>query len=165
MNIKNNKKRGFTLIEMVLYVALFAMFSLILINTLILMTKSFRASQIQSDIIQSSEIMERIARETRKGTSITTIASGDLKVRIEDGTVAGDSVEFVLSSGNISFYQDDVLIGNLNPTNTYVTAMTFDQITTTKSVAVKVVLSLRSTRDAQNKVYNFYDTIVLRQSY
>lgn len=166
MKFKDKNKKGFTLIEMVFYVTIFAIFSLVAINTLILMVKSFRESQVQSDIIQSSQIMERIVREIRNGESIT-ISANSLKLRVgEDGTLVGDTVEFVLSSGNVLFYgNDDVLVGNLNSPSIIVNNLTFTEITTTQGIAVKVYLSLTSRKDNTNKTYDFYDTAVLRDSY
>lgn len=163
----NKNKRGFSLIEIIFYIAIFAIFSLVIIQTLVLMTKSFRTTQIQKDIVQGGEIMERIIREIKVATNINSITTNTINLRKDDdlGTAVGDTTEFVLNGNNINLLEDSVLIGNLNSSNVIVNNLTFTQITTTQGVAVKVYLSLSSTKDSTNKVYEFYDTAVLRGSY
>ncbi len=163
-NFLKNKK-GFSLLEMIFYIAIFLMLSMLIIESTIVLTKSFRNAKINIELSEGVNIMERIAREVRGASSIVSIASTDLKVRIEDGTVAGDSAQFTLSGANLLFYEDDVLVGNLNPSTISVSGLTFTQITTANSVAVKIEFTATSTRYGGTASATFYDTVVLRGSY
>jgi hypothetical protein len=61
------------------------------------------------------------------------------------------------------FKENGVLTGNLNVPNISIIGLSFTEIITTKSKAIKMNLSVRSKGDTS--VENFYDTVVLRGSY
>lgn len=167
MKFLNKKTKGFSLVEMIFYIAIFAIFSLVVIQALILMTRSFRTTQIQGEMVQGSEIMERIIHEIKIATGINSISTNSINLRKDDdlGTVVGDTTEFILNGNNINLQEESVLIGNLNSPNIIVNNLTFTQINTTQGIAVKVYISLTSNKDSSNKAYEFYDTAVLRGSY
>jgi len=155
-----NYKEGYTVVELLFYIALFALLSIVVIDAMITMTKSFRETSIQAEWIQGSTIMERISREVRQAEEVTTISASSLEL-----TNSGGTVEFVLSGTNIQFLENDVFTGDLNTANIVVTGLTFTQITTTVGEAVKIALTIRSTNDAQSRTQNFYNTVVLRGKY
>lgn len=163
-NLLKNKK-AFSMIEMVFYIAIFLMLSMVIIQSTIILTKSFRLAKINIELAEGANIMERMSREVKQASSIISISSTDLKVRIEDGTVAGTSARFVLSGSDISFYENDVLIGNLNPTTLSISGLTFTQITTANSIAVKMQFTETTTRYGSTSSAIFYNTVVLRDSY
>jgi Tfp pilus assembly protein PilE len=162
---KNKFEHGSTLIELIFYISLFAVVSLLAIDAMLVMTKSFKETAIQSEFVQSGGIMERISREIRQASSISSISSTDLILNTTTTAGVSKTVEFLLSGSNIQFLENGTLVGNLNTPNIVVTGLTFTSITTTESKAVKVYLTLRSSNDRQNRVKEFYDTIVLRGSY
>lgn len=166
--IKNTKKlkNGYTLLEVLFYISLFVIFSVLVIDTLMTMTRSFKTTTINSDIVNSSSIMERMSREIRQAYTISNIASGDLTVVVYD-IVDSLSIptRFVISNGNLEFYKNNVFVDNLNSTNSTVESLSFNQITTAKGSAVKIVLGVSSNRDPLSHIYYFYDTIVLRSDY
>ena len=161
--IKN--KKGYALVDLLFYIALFAVLILAVINSLITMTKAFRQITVQADLVQSSSILERISREVRQAYGINSISSSDLKLNSTDESGNNKTVRFLLSGSNILLYDNDVLTGNLNTPNIVVTALSFTEITTAAGKAIKMSLSVRSTRDGTGRVENFYDTVVLRGSY
>ncbi len=161
--LKNNK--GFTLIEMLFYVALVAILTISVVSSLVVMTRAFKETSIQGDFIESANIMERISREVRQANSINAISSSDLKLNTKDEAGNAKTVRFLLSSSNVEFYENDVLTGNLNSPTIAVTALSFTQITTPQANAVKITLSVKSTRDLLARVKDFYDTVVLRGDY
>ena len=59
------KNRGFSLLEVVFYIAVFAILSIVVINALLTMTRAFKESTIESDIVRAGGIMERISREVK----------------------------------------------------------------------------------------------------
>lgn len=163
-NFFKNKK-GFSLLEMIFYIAIFLMLSMLIIESTIVLTKSFRNAKINIELSEGANIMERISREIRGASSVISISSTSLKVRIEDGTLVGDSAQFTLSGNNILFYEDDVLVGNLNPSTLSISSLTFTQITTASSVAIKIEFTATSTRYGGTASATFYNTVVLRESY
>ena len=153
------------MIELLFYISIFAVVFLIMINSIIVMTRSFREASINTDIIQSSGIMDRISREIRKAESINTINTSDLKLNTTNDAGTATTVQFSLSGSNIIFYDNDVLLGNLNSPNISVTSLSFTQITTAKGTAVKVFMTVLSNNYGSNRSENFYNTIVLRGNY
>jgi type II secretory pathway pseudopilin PulG len=171
-NIKNkntffsqSRKGGYSMIELLFYIALFTIVAIAVINSMITMTKAFRETAIQSELGSSSVIVERISREIRQASNINSISSNNLQLATTDENGVAKTVQFVLSSSDVQLYEDGVFTGNLNSPNITVTALTFSQITTTAGKAVKVSLSLSSDNDVLSRTLDFYNTIVLRGQY
>ena len=164
LKIKNYKK-GYAILELLFYIAFFAILSLVVINAMIVMTRSFKETSIQGELIQSGVIMERISREVRQAYNISSISATDLNLDSTDNGGANKTVEFLLSGTDIQLLENGVLTGNLNTPNIAVTALTFTQVTTTKGKAVKVALTVKSNNDALARTQDLYDTIVLRGIY
>lgn len=167
MRIKNYKikTRGYTILELVFYISLFAVFTIVVINSMITMTRAFRETVVQKDLIQSGAVIERIGREIRLANGINTISLNDLKLNTKDDFDASKTVEFLLSGSDIQLLENNILTGNLNTTNLSITALTFTQVTTAKGTAIKIFLTARSNRDQLSRVEDFYDTVVLRGNY
>ncbi len=165
INKKNKTKYGYAILELLFYISLFAILTIVVIDSMITMARSFKETTIQEQLVQSGTIMERMSREIRQAVDINSISGSDLKLDTKDASGNSKTVEFVLSGTDIHFLENNVLTGNLNTPNTAVTAVSFTSIVTNKSTAIKVVLSVRSVNDSLNRSVNFYDTIVLRGSY
>ena len=163
MSIKSLKRnKGYGMIEMLFYVSLFAILSIAVINSMITMTKSFKETTIQAEFLNGGNVLERLSREIRGAQSITSITnSNDLKIKSFDGT----DLEFVLSGQNIQFLKNGNLVGNLNSSGVSVLGLSFTKISTVKSEAVKIVLTVKSVHDTGNRTEDFYNTVVLRGEY
>ncbi|MEI6280772.1 MAG: hypothetical protein WCP17_02110 [bacterium] len=162
---KNQTKQGYAVIELIFYIALFVLLSLVVINAMITMAKSFKETTLQAELEQSGAIMEKMVREIRASYDIGSITTNDLVLNTKDNNGVNKTVEFLLSGSDIAFKENNVLTGNLNTPNIVVTAINFTQITTTKGKAVKVFLTVRSSNDALARTQDFYDTVTLRGSY
>ena len=156
---------GYSVLELLFYIAFFATFSLLVINAMIIMARSFRETSVQGELRESAVIMERIEREVRQAYDISSISANDLNLDTTDSAGANKTEEFLLSGSDIRFLENGILTGNLNTPNIAVTSLTFTQITTVKGKAVKVAFSVRSNNDSLARVVDFYDTVVLRGSY
>jgi type II secretory pathway pseudopilin PulG len=166
IKLKQKTNRGDTLVEMIFYVALFAMLSIVVINSIIVMMKSFKTVEIQKEIIQAGGIMERISREIREANKIGALNSpSDLEINTKDSTGASEILGFVFSGSNINLLQNSNNLGNLNSPNIAVTSLSFTQISTAEGSAIRIQLSVSSKDDPQSIVYNYNDTIVLRGNY
>jgi len=159
------KNSGYALIETLFYIALLAIFSIAIVNSIIIMTKSFKETTLQAELMQGGTIIERISREVRQANSIATISSTSLKVNTVDGDGNPKTVEFLLSGTDIQFLENGALTGNLNTGNVIIGGLSFEQILTTNGVAVKMTLTLSSSHDKLLRESDFYDTVVLRGSY
>lgn len=161
--IKNNE--GYAILETLFYIALFAILSIAVINALITMTRAFKETAIQSELVESGNILERVSREIKQADNINSISASSLKLDTKDDTGVDKTVEFSLSGSDVRILENDSFIGNLNSSNIIVTSLNFTQINTAKGEAVKITLSLGSNHDSLNRVEDFYNTSVLRGDY
>ncbi len=159
------KNKGYTLIELVFYIALFAVLSFSVISALITMTKSFKETTIQAQLTVGGDVMDRLSREIRKANSITAITSTDLTLATTDDAGADKTLEFQLSGTDLKLIENSTFTGNLNTPNIAITALTFTQITTAQGKGIKVVVTIKSVNDTLARTADYNDTIVLRGGY
>jgi type II secretory pathway pseudopilin PulG len=63
LKIKNQKfNKGFSLIEMVFYISIFIILSLVTIDAIIALTKSFKATKVNIELAQAGTIIEKIIK-------------------------------------------------------------------------------------------------------
>ena len=160
-----NWKGGYVLLETLFYILLFAIISIAVINAMITMTKAFKETLIQSELMQGGNVMERISREIRQAYGVNSITVNNLKLNTKDNNGINKTVEFSLSGSDIRLLENDVFIGNLNTSNATITDINFTQINTLKGTAVKISLTVKSNHDLQDRNETFYDTVVLRGDY
>jgi hypothetical protein len=164
-NQKREIKNGYALLELLFYISLFVILSVVVINAMATMSRSFKETSIQAELIESGTIMERISREIRGAYGIGSVGAGDLVLNTKDSGGANKTVEFLLSGTNLELLENGTLTGNLNTPTISVTALAFTQITTAPGKAIKIVLTVKSANDALNRTQDFYDTVVLRGAY
>jgi hypothetical protein len=130
------------------------------------MAKYFKETKIQRELSEGAFVMERITREIRQAYDITSISSSTLKLATmaEDGTPT-KTVDFILSSGELEYRENDVFVSNLNSANLTIGGLSFTQINTTEGEAVKVVLTVQSENDNLGRSVDFYNTVSLRGAY
>ena len=160
-----NWREGYVLLETIFYIALFAILSIAVIDALATMTKSFKETTIQAELMQGGDIMERISREIRQASSVNSISINDLKLSSVSSIGVNKTIEFLLSGSDIQLLENGSFVANLNTQNLTVVSLTFAQISTVKGVAVKVFLRVMSKHDTSEREQDFYDTVVLRGSY
>ncbi|MEI8270280.1 MAG: hypothetical protein WCG45_02840 [bacterium] len=163
---KIKKNEGYSLIEMIFYIALFAMLTTVIINSMMTMIRSFKEVSIKREITQGAEIMERISREIKQANKINTIDTpGGVKLDSKDESGTYKLVEFALTDKNIRILENSNFIGNLNSPNIEVDTLTFNKITTIKGEAIRVLLTVSSKHDYKNRSFNYQNTVVLRGDY
>ena len=165
--IKNLKKTqaGFTLVEVVFYVALFAILSVVLLDVMISMTGFFMKTISNGDIVQGSAIMENISRDLKQANNFS-FASNVLTINTRNDTGNPKTIIYTFSGPNMQV-TDSVLgnLGNLNTPSVAVDSFNVTMINTLNGKAAKINLTIESNRDAENDPENFQDTVILRGSY
>ncbi len=162
---KNKTINGYAIFELLFYIAFFSVLSLVAINAIIMMTSSFKETAIQSELAQSGTIMEKMSREIRRAYDISSISATNIILNTKDDDGANKTVEFSFLNSNVELLENGALVGNLNAPNIIVSGLIFTQITTVKGKAVKILLTLKSNNDKFGRFIDFYDTVVLRDSY
>ncbi len=170
--MKKNKQKGYSLVEMIVYLAIFTIMSVAVINSFIVVMSSFNSTRTNRDLLESgSTALERISREIRQANNIdianSTIGSnpGVLQLNSTDSADTALVVRFITSNGALNLYQGGVLIDNLLGQNISVTNLIFRRISTTVGEAVKIEMTLQDTKSKNLTTVNFYNTIILRNKY
>lgn len=169
----NKGTQGFTLVETLIYVSLFAVLSVFLINSLLIMMSSYTTVRANNDILDAAHnSYERLSREIRSAQSIDNIVSvfgvnpGILKLNTTDSSGSSITEQFNLNSGtgNLEFTNNGTLVGDLNGGHVEITSLIFRKITTAVGSAVKIEMTIQSGRMPSLSM-DFTDTIVLRGDY
>ena len=170
-------KGGFTLVEMLLYLALMTIITIALVRALVVVFSSNQTSFADSNIRNSAySAMENMIREIRSSESIDTAdsalypsAAGVLELNQVDASGNPYLVKFATSSaGTLDFFEGSTtpaLVGPITTNGTKVTSLVFTPINTGNSQAVQIQMNLQSTVNGLTKNQAFYDTIILRDSY
>lgn len=160
--------RGYSLIELVIYIALFVTISLVVMQSLIAITKTYAAARAYRTLQQNGElVMERLTREVRQASSISTAGSvlasspGVLALGGEEA----DTTPYTLSVGVVN----DIVTLTKNTTATPLSSdevsvdeLIFWHIDTLTEDSIRVQLTLSTTR-APVVTSTFNTTIVLRE--
>lgn len=172
MNTFNKKKlnRGFTIMEVLIYVFILGIISVAIITASLAVMSSFNKTKITRNILESgNNTLERITREIRQSNSVDVANSslgsnpGVLMLNSTDGAGSPKTIRFIIENGALNIYQNGSLTGNLLNQNVNITNLIFRRISTGEGEAVKIEMTLSN---SDNSIFeNFYDTIILRGGY
>jgi type II secretory pathway pseudopilin PulG len=170
MTLRRNQ--GYSIVEILIYLAIFTILSVLVINSFITVTRSFSTTRTNRDLLESgSGAMDRISREIRQAKSVDVPNStfgtspGVLSLSSTDSGGTAETVKFIVESGALNVYINGTLVGNLIDSNISVYSLIFRHITTTEGEGVKIELTLQDTPGPTPKLEKFYDTILLRGNY
>ncbi len=170
--MNKNKQKGYSLVEMLIYLAIFTIMSIAVINSFIVIMSSFTTTRTNRDLLESgSTAMERMSREIRQAISVdvanSTLGTNSGLLQLNSTNNSGNVtvVKFNVLNGNLNLSQDGVLFDNLLGQNISTTNLIFRRIATTKGEAIKIELTLQDTKSKNLKTANFYNTIILRGGY
>ncbi len=166
--LKNEK--GFSIIEIIIYLAIFTMISLLVINSLLTVMTAFSKIRNNRSILEAGmNSMERMSRDIRQSKSIdllhSNLGAGILQLNSTDESGNPIIIKFSKENSKLDLYQAGVLSGNLLGPYVNLDSLTFRKITTTRSEAVKIEMSINDKRSKTNQIRKFYDTIILRGGY
>lgn len=168
-HIKN--KRGFSLVETIIYVAFFAGLISAMIFGLAVSFKAYSFTRAKRQIsIDANLAIERIVREVRQASSINDGSSsfgvnpGVLVLNSIDTSGNPVTVKFSVVNDVISVTENSVLVGGITSGFTDVENLTFTKLTTPVGAGVKIDLRVRSTKGVSNTA-DFHNTAMLRGAY
>ena len=161
---------GFTLIEAIIYIAIFVMLSALLIDSLVVISKAYDDVRVNRDMLSSvNTSMERIAHDIKSASSwvsgssnsVFATSPGKLTIKNFDNTTE----VFELISGDVQFTDQTGYVSNLTGSHVFVDSLIFRDISTANSKAVKIEITMHSLRYPSAKSLSLSDTVVLRGSY
>ena len=158
------RTRGYTLVEMLFYIALFAIISVFVINALITTSRAFAIARATRALNTSAEgAMERMAREIRLAdaidvASVFNATPGTLKMTsIDAATGNPQTMTFSLASGIVQLQKGAGTVQDITSGTVSVSSLIFRQIVGSSSPAVKIEMIINGVP--------FYDTALLRRAY
>jgi prepilin-type N-terminal cleavage/methylation domain-containing protein len=164
-------KRGFSLMEMLIYIAILVLIMVVVINILFNIISSQKKFKTAKNVENSAAYtLERINREIRDAQSIDTLGSvfgsnpGSLKLIGTDVNGNSKTVEFFVSSSTVHIKENGIDLGRLSQTEGRVTNLIFNRITNTHSDSVRTRLTVESGTSTNYRSENFYSTTILRGS-
>ncbi len=170
-NKKVNRKKspsafgGYAVLELIFYITFFAILSIVLVNAMITMAKSFKETSIQAELVQSGMMMEKISRELRQADDFS-FASNILIINTRDDFDNSKTITYAFFDSSAQI-EDSLLgdLGNLNTPNIAIIDFNFTPVITAKGKAAVVTLTVRSNNDTSERTITFNNTVVLRGSY
>lgn len=161
--------QGFSIIEIIIYLAIFTVMSIVVINSFIIILSSFSGIHINYEFLNSGSMaMERISREIRQSKNIdmthSVFDSNSSIIRLND-TDGSSYIDFYRNGNNLEISKNGTEVGSLLTQDIIITKLEFNHIITTNSEAVKIEIDLQNTKSKINRTEKFYDTVVLRGGY
>jgi len=163
--------KGYTLVEMVIYLALLALFLGVIVMVLLGVGQSLTYVQTTLDIQKSAiTSVDRIIREVQQATSIDSgnsvfnTSPGTLSLTTKDDSGNTVTRTIYLDDGRVHMKENGIDMGALTTSDVTVTALTFQYINVVASKAVKVEMTIQGGTGANALSENFYTTAVVRSS-
>jgi prepilin-type N-terminal cleavage/methylation domain-containing protein len=165
-------KNGYTLVEMIITVALSALLLLVITGASLSMSKSHdRARDFLEINSTANGAFSRFSRDIRRATSIDVVNSvlnaSDgkivLKMKKEDGS--DDTTVFYLSESRVKELYNGAIIGDITPSTIDISNLTFRLFQMSTTTAVRIEMTVAPDASSTIPSLNFYGTYVLRGSY
>ena len=158
-------KKGLSLIEMLIYVAILTAIFVFVVNSILITIKSFNGYRVTRYIAASAEAaMERMTREIRLANDINEASVFDG----HPGHLILNSIEFFASSTQLMVKETSQNAEALTPAGVELINLVFREVATSTnstSKTIKVEMELKAGKGNYQKTAKFYNTVVLRGSY
>ncbi len=163
---------GFSLIEMLFYVAIMTIIFLAIVETVVLLASSYNSVKANNAVLSSALFsLDRMVREIRNSNGVNNTGSvfgvnpGSLLLNTTDDSGNPRTVQFYIDSGKLSDKENGVYAGPLTSSGAKVSRLVFYQINSVKSQAIKIEMTIQSGTGTASTSANFYGTATIRNSY
>lgn len=166
--------QGFSIIEVLIYIALLAGMCVAIVNTTLVLGRSLYTVRALNGLQTSAlNSMERLTREIRGakrvddavGESVFETSPGRLWVEGTDASGNPTRVEFALSGNALTMVRGGIALGSLMTDTVEVTNLVFHEMKLGTSTAVRVEMTLQSVAGKAVETATFSTTVVARGSY
>lgn len=170
----SKNKKGFTLIELIVYIALVAGVAIIATNTILVLNRTLGTLRLERRLAASAETaLRRVSRELNLANDVyasstlnATPGVLSLKSRESETDAAPKDVMFYLSAGALTLRRATSSALAITASGVTVTNLVFREIlNAAASKSVKIELTLRAASGNASTTRNYYLTKVLRGSY
>ncbi len=157
------KTRGFSLIEMVIYISILSLITFVVVEISVSFSRTYRDMRVVRAIDSSAVIaMERMVRDIRNARTVA-IAQSSLGVNPGVLTLqsSATTTRFYVDQGLLKVDVNGVYSGPLSLVKTSVTNFVLHRLASTTQ-AIKVDLTLQSTSGSVTKSKTYHTTVVLK---
>lgn len=164
--------QAFTLVELIVYVAILAVVTVLAIQSTLTMTRAFADLRVSRDLNSSAAaLFERITRDVRSAEGVDAAQSalgahpGVLMLNTTDVGGTATTIEYYVESNLVKIRENGVAQGAIMGSHTTIDNFVVRQLTNATAEAVRVEATITASRGNITKTRNFYTTIVVRGSY
>lgn len=162
----SHTKRGFSLLEMVVYVAILSFVMVVVVNVILALGASWNSLRVSRDINEAALVsLERMGRDIRKALDVDTGASifaSHPGVLVLSGS---PEIEFSLEDGSLIIREDGIDLGALTKSTVDVTNLVFRFVSGSTHRGVRIEMTIEGARGKIVKTKNFYLFVTLRAPY
>ena len=164
----NTYTDGYTLVEMLIYVAILSIFSITIVSSILSFSQSYR-NLLALRMVDNTAIdaMERMTRDIRSASSVV-LASSTLGVSpgvltlISTANGFSTTTKFYIENSLLKVDVNNTYLGPLSVSGSSVTNLVFTKITSPISSAVKIDMAVQGTVGSIIKTKTYHDTVILR---
>ena len=164
-------RQGYTLIEALIYLAVFIVVSSIIVSLIWSVTKTSRQVTPLNSISRGAvSSLEVITREIRGAASVDLVnrvfstSTGILELVTVDNQGNLGKVKFYISSSTVKMDKDNIYLGPLSSNNVSADTLMFNYISSSTQNLIKIELGLSSGTGAYKKSEKFYSSVRLHVS-
>ena len=162
-------KKGFSFMEMIIYLTIFTTISILVINSFIIILSSFSVINANHNLLESGSMaMDRISREIRQAQNIdlthSSFDSNSSFIRLNN-VDRTSYIDFAKNNDELEMSKNGSLFDNLLAQNISLNKLVLRHIEMTNGEAVKIEMELGTINSKVNKTANFYNTVILRGGY
>lgn len=163
-----NKNSGYTLAEMLGYLFALSLISVLVVNSLLTLSKAFISMKTSRAVGTSAVVsFDQMVKEIRSAKSIALSSvlktnPGKLVLTMPAGSPT-TTVEFSLGNSNsLHKFENGIDQGVLTATGTEVSRLVFRAATTTKSTAVSIEMTIKDSTGRTSTEEKFFSTATMR---
>lgn len=166
---KRLKQQGFSLLEMLIYIAILVLMLAVIMNIIVSLLRSERVIKALRNVESSAALsLERIGRETRQAETINLAGSvlgsspGELVLSGSDESGNPRTVRFHLASGVLMFSENGVDVGALTQAEARISNLVFYLFSGSNSQGIRTEITIESGTSTHYRSENFYSSALLR---
>lgn len=164
--------KAFTLVELIVYVAILAVVTTLAIQSTMTMTRAFADLRVSRDLNSSATaLFERITRDVRSAEGVDAAQStlgtspGQLMLNTTDAGGTAMTIEYYVEGGLVKIRENGTAQGAIMGAHTTIDSFVVRRLANTTAEAVRVEATITASRGNITKTRNFYTTTVIRGSY
>lgn len=166
--IRDSKNRkGFTLIEVLVYIAVLILAVLVMVSLFLSLSTVLSRNQVERELSQTAQVtLEKMVRDIRAAATADTTVANQLTLQTIGGAT---TTQFALSGNSVVMNLNGTNLGTLTSNTVSVDDLVFTKYETLgaelETILVRVALTLSVSTKAASTTQTYYTSAVLRGSY